>query len=276
VSTPTGPASLGALRRPRSLSRDRLVILVGLAVAIALAWTYIVFQAAGVSSSSGATGMKAMGSMMEPRPWTRVDFALRWLMWAVMMGAMMLPSSAPMTLIYASVASKARAQSAAFAPVSALVAGYLSVWLAFSVGATLIQWELERAALMSSSMAVSSPLIGGAVFIAAGVYQLTPLKRGCLKACRDPAHLFARHWRPGRAGALRMGAHLGAYCLGCCWVLMALLLVGGVMNLVWIAAIATVVFVEKLIPYGDVGGRVAAAGLLAAGLLAAFGVIALS
>lgn len=150
-----------------------------------------------------------------------------------------------------------RGQGTPVAPTFLFVAGYVAMWCLFSVGATAAQWALERAALLSPNMVATSPGLGAVLLGAAGIYQLTPAKDACLRHCRSPAYFLSEHWRPGMAGAFRMGIVHGAWCLGCCWILMALLFVGGVMNLLWVAAIALFVLLEKALPLGDRGGRLA-------------------
>jgi len=171
-----------------------------------------------------------------------------------------------MTLIFAAVGRKAAQKGAAVAPTPVFVFGYLVIWFLFSALATLAQWGLERAALLSPMMVTTSPLLGAGLLIAAGVYQLTPAKSACLTHCRSPAHFISGHWRTGTAGAFRMGLDHGLYCLGCCWALMALLFVGGVMNLLWIAAIALFVLLEKVLPYPKWPRRIAGVGLIGTGL----------
>ncbi len=199
--------------------------------------------------------------------WSAAHAAMMFAMWAVMMVGMMLPSAAPMTLVYAQVARKAEREGSVLPPTATFVAGYLLAWTAFSAAATAAQWALDEAALLSPMLVAESPRLGAALLVAAGAYQLTPWKNACLAHCRAPAHFFAEHFRPGRGGALRLGARHGLYCLGCCWALMALLFVGGVMNLIWIAAIALFVLAEKLVPRGVGGGRLAGLALIAAGAL---------
>jgi predicted metal-binding membrane protein len=153
------------------------------------------------------------------------------------------------------------------APAFVLVTGYAAMWAIFSLAATAAQWGLDQAALLSPMMVSRSAGLGAVLLIAAGVYQLTPLKNACLKNCRAPAHFLSQHWLGGGLGAFRMGVRLGAYCLGCCWILMGLLFVGGVMNLLWIAAIAVFVLAEKTIPFGVSGGRVVGAAMILTGAL---------
>ena len=204
-------------------------------------------------------------AMTGVQPWTATEFGLRLAMWAVMMVAMMVPTAAPMTLMHAAVARKAAAQHNPLAPTFVFVAGYIAMWTVFSLVATVAQHALDHASLLSPMMVSKSASFGAALLIAAGVYQFTPLKNACVRNCRTPAHFISRYWRTGTLGAFRMGLTLGAYCVGCCWILMGLLFVGGVMNLLWMAAIAVFVLLEKTIPFGQVGGRVAGAAMILVG-----------
>jgi predicted metal-binding membrane protein len=208
-----------------------------------------------------------MDAMTGVQPWAATEFGLRLTMWAVMMIAMMVPTAAPMTLLYAGVVRKAAAQHSPLAPTFVFVSGYIAMWTIFSLAATIAQHALDQAALLSPMMVSTSAAFGAALLIAAGVYQFTPLKNACLRNCRAPAHFLSRYWRTGALGAFRMGLRLGAYCVGCCWILMGLLFVGGVMNLLWIAAIAIFILLEKTIPFGDVYGRFAGAAMILVGVL---------
>jgi predicted metal-binding membrane protein len=245
--------------------------LTGLGGITVAAWIYVVMTARRMETESAGMTGPSMAPMMDAmtgmRPWTATEFSLRLAMWAVMMVAMMVPTTAPMTLIYAAVARKAAAQHNPLAPTFVFVIGYIAMWTVFSLVATIAQYELDRAALLSPMMVTKSSLFGAALLIAAGIYQFTPLKNACLRNCRTPAHFLSRFWRTGNLGAFRMGLRLGAYCVGCCWILMGLLFVGGVMNLLWIAAISIFVLLEKTIPFGDVSGRFAGAGMIVAGVL---------
>ena len=145
--------------------------------------------------------------------------------------------------------------------------GYIAMWTIFSLVATTAQHALDHAALLSPMMVSTSAVFGAALLIAAGIYQFTPLKNACLRNCRTPAHFLSRYWHAGNFGAFRMGLRLGAFCVGCCWILMGLLFVGGVMNLLWIAAIAIFILLEKTIPFGDVSGKFAGAGMIVVGAL---------
>ena len=162
-------------------------------------------------------------------------------------------------------------QDTPLAPTATFVLGYIAMWSLFSVAATLVQWGLDQAALISPMMVSTSPSLGAGLLIAAGIYQWLPFKDACLQHCRAPAHFLAEHWHKGKAGAFRMGLEHGAFCLGCCWALMGLLFLGGVMNLLWIAAITLFVLLEKVLPFGDRGGRVMGALMVLAGLLALAG-----
>jgi predicted metal-binding membrane protein len=253
---PAGPPPGSPLRRS-----ERAAILAAIGGVTALAWLYLVAMAAGMERMHAPE----TAELLALRRWTARDFVLMLLMWVVMMIGMMLPSATPMTLIYAQVARKARREGTILAPTGVFVAGYLLAWSFFSLFATLAQWGLDRAALLSPMMVSRSPQLGAALLIGAGVYQLTPLKNACLRHCRDPARFFARSWRPGTLGALRLGWVHGVFCLGCCWVLMGLLFVGGVMNLLWIAAITLFVLLETVVPLGVAGGRAAGIALIGLG-----------
>ena len=246
------------------LRRERAVISVGLAAVVALAWGYLWHGAGMGMSALDMTSLTlfphrqtdAMGSM-------DAAWAVVITMWWVMMIAMMTPSAAPLILLYGVVLRRhAAAGQSAYVPSWLLLAGYLTVWLAFSVLAATLQKALQPAGLISEMMLWSrSATLSAAVLAAAGLYQLSPLKRACLTQCRSPVRFLTEHWRPGRFGSFMLGVRHGAYCVGCCWVLMALLFVGGVMNLIWIAALTLLVLVEKLSPVGEKIGKVSA-GLL--------------
>lgn len=208
-----------------------------------------------------------MQSMTQVRPWSTGEFGLVLEMWAVMMVAMMIPTAVTMTLMYAAVARKAARQASPVAPTFVFVAGYVAMWVLFSVAATAAQDGLARLALLSPTMVSASPILGGVLLIGAGAYQLTPIKNACLNQCRAPAHFIAQHWRGGFTGAFRIGLDYGIYCLGCCWILMAMLFVGGVMNLLWIAAIAGFILLEKTMPLARIGGRVIGGAMIVVGLL---------
>jgi predicted metal-binding membrane protein len=235
------------------LRRDRIIVLSGLAAIMALSWVYV------LSLSLDMRNMEMGAEMAMPRmqTWGVADFALTFGMWAVMMVAMMTPSAAPMILMFAGVSRRRREQQVSYVPTSVFLAGYLVVWAAFGVLATAAQWGLHAASLLSPMMALTSPALGGILLLAAGIYQWTPLKHACLSKCRSPMGFVLSEWREGRWGALLMGLKHGGYCTGCCWSLMALLLVAGVMNLLWVAAIAGFILLEKVAPASERLGRVA-------------------
>lgn len=249
---------------PRSLpKRDQIVIVTALVVVTGLAWVYLLYLSAQMSDMDTVT----TGSVMQLRPWTPTHFVFMFLMWAIMMVGMMVPSAVPMTLIYAALARKAARQGTPIAPTAAFVWGYVVMWCLFSFGATLAQWVLHQTALLSPMMVTSSEGLGAALLMIAGIYQITPWKDLCLQHCRSPAHFIAEHWRTGVSGAFRMGLEHGAFCLGCCWALMGLLFFGGVMNLLWIAGITLFVFFEKVLPFGTCGGRLAGGGMILVGVV---------
>jgi predicted metal-binding membrane protein len=259
------------------LKRDRLVVGAALALVTLAAWSYVLWLAAAMSAAAPAMpGMDmTMAGAMAPgfARWTLARAVLVFAMWAVMMIGMMMPSAAPMVLLYAQVARQAKTLGRTFAPAGWFASGYLLAWTCFAALATLAQAALEHAALLSPAMASANRWFGGAVLIAAGLYQLTPLKHACLTQCRAPLQFVQRHggFRAGAWGSLRLGTLHGFYCIGCCWALMALLFVGGVMNLVWIAGIAIFVLGEKVLPGGAMFGRLAGMAAVAAGVWVMFG-----
>jgi predicted metal-binding membrane protein len=195
--------------------------------------------------------------------WSTADLVLTFLMWSVMMVAMMIPSASPMILMYARMAGGKKGDERPVVATNLFLLGYLLIWTGFSAVATLVQWVLHEAALLSQMMVTTSPIVGGIILLAAGVFQLTPLKHLCLTQCRTPMGFLITEWQAGKAGAVKMGLKHGRFCLGCCWSIVALLLVAGVMNLFWVAVIAGFVLVEKIVPQGEWLGRVA--GVLLAG-----------
>lgn len=228
------------------LKRDRIIVMSGLAGVVALAWVYI-FYLAWRMKDMGMGGDMAMPQM---QPWGAIDFMLTLVMWAVMMVAMMVPSAAPMIFMFATANRRRRQQQGPFVPTGVFVLGYLVVWSGFSALATSAQWGLHTAALLSPTMVSTSPILGGALLLAAGIFQLSPLKHACLTHCRSSIAFLMTDWREGTRGAFIMGLKHGSYCVGCCWVLMSLLFVAGVMNLLWVAIIAAFVLVEKVAPAG--------------------------
>jgi predicted metal-binding membrane protein len=277
----------------RVLRRDRIITAAGLFALCALAWIYLI-GGAGLGMSLGdmtslslfphragaapPMDMMDMPGMETPMvmsgaasPWSPGYVLLIVAMWQVMMVAMMTPSAAPMILLHSRVArhaqAKGQAVNAGLMASALFVAGYLLVWLLFSAGATALQWAAQKAGVLSAmSMSSAARWFSASLLIAAGLYQWTPLKHACLSNCRAPAAFLSRHWRPGPAAPLRLGALHGAYCVGCCWALMALLLIGGAMNPVWIAALALVVLAEKVAPGGALLSRIGGALLVLWGI----------
>jgi predicted metal-binding membrane protein len=247
------------------LRRDRIIVLAGLISVAALAWAYTVYLAHDMGNMHMGMGMGM--AMPKMQSWSLMDFVSMFLMWAVMMVAMMVPTAAPMILIFANVNRKRQEQERPYVPTAVFLSGYLLVWTGFSVLATLAQWGLHEAALLSPMMVSTSPILGGILLLAAGIFQWTPLKYACLKHCRSPLSFLMTDWREGYRGALIMGLKHGSYCTGCCWFLMALLFVAGVMNLLWVATITAFVLVEKAVPRGDLVGRIAGVALCIAGLI---------
>ena len=245
------------------LRRDRLVVAGALGLIAALAWGYVLRLAAdmdmGGMDMDGFRMIPAGMGIMAPAnaPWKAIEFAFVFAMWAVMMVGMMAPSAAPMILMYARVGRQGRTEGKPLAATGWFAAGYFSVLVGFSLAATMAQWGIERAALLDSRMASASNVLGGIVLIAAGVYQWTPLKDVCLAQCQTPVQFLMRYggFRSDPAGCLLLGIRHGIYCVGCCWVLMGLLFVGGVMNVLWIALLALLVLLEKLTPTGRWVGR---------------------
>jgi len=227
----------------RLVRRDRLAAAVALGLVAALAWLDLARRAAEMRPAGREMAGMAMPGM---RGWSTAEAAGLFAMWTVMMVAMMLPSAAPMILLFGSVQRRRRERGTAAVPTAAFAAGYLLVWAGFSAVAALAQLGLHQAALLTPAMASRAPLLGGVLLLVAGAWQWLPVKQACLHHCRSPLHFLGAEWREGTSGALRMGVKHGIYCLGCCWALMLLLFVGGVMNLVWVAAIAALVLVEKL------------------------------
>jgi len=246
--------------------RDRVIISICVVFLTALAWTYLLHLDRQMSVAMEDDGMMAAMGMSMDVPWNADDVLFTFAMWAAMMVGMMAASAGPVLLLFAGTHRGRGAQRWPLA-VLAFSAGYLLVWIGFSAGATLAQWALHQAAMLSQMMTTSSAPLGGVILITAGVYQLTPLKTACLTHCRSPLGFLMSRWRDGTVGALRMGVEHGTYCLGCCWALMCMLFVVGVMNLVWVAAMAIFVLVEKLAPAGALVARVAGVAMITAGAL---------
>src|SRR6516162_3052416 len=254
------------------LRQDRLVIDGALGVIAALAWGYVLWFAddmdMGGMDMTGFRMIPAGIGIMAPAnaPWRAIEFAFVFVMWSVMMVGMMAPSAAPMILMYARLGRQGKSAGKPLAATGWFATGYVLAWICFALVATFVQWGFERAALLDSRMGSASNLFGGMVLIAAGVYQWTPLKDVCLAQCQTPFQFLMRHggFRGDVPGCVLLGLRHGAYCVGCCWVLMALLFVGGVMNVLWIALLALLVLLEKLVPWGRWVARAAGVACVAA------------
>ncbi len=289
---PQSSAEMAPSALEQVLRKDRVIIVAAILIIAAIAWAYTVYLSETgmgmgsmqmASESDSGTGM-AMGEMQEEsdgsmgssgmgmamanmRSWSAADFGLMFVMWAVMMVAMMAPSATPMLLMFATVNRRRKEREAPYVPTGIFLAGYVIVWATFSLAATSGNWGLHQASLLSSMMGEStSGYLGGGLLVLAGVFQWSPLKYNCLKQCRTPMGFLMTSWREGPRGALRMGLEHGVYCLGCCWALMLLLFVLGIMNLVWIAALAAFVLAEKVAPKAEWVSRITGVLLLGWGI----------
>lgn len=239
-----------------ALQRERAVTST-LVLATLASWGWIVLLARDMYGT-----MLGASAWMMTVHWDLAHLFLLWAMWAVMMTAMMLPSAAPLVLLYAG-ALHARGERDASRRIYALAGGYLAAWAVFSIGATALQRILASALVLTPMMEPERPILAAVALAIAGVYQLTPYKRACLRVCRSPLSYLLQHWRPGTAGAFRLGVEHGLYCLGCCWALMLLLFAGGVMNLVVIVALMLWVLAEKFLPFGERTAKASGIALLA-------------
>lgn len=247
------------------LRRDRAIVGAALLATALVAWLYL-FHLSTTTPGMDMVDMPEM-AMRRRQAWDAVDVILLFVMWAVMMIAMMVPAAAPMILTFAMVQRRRQEQDRAVVPTVVFLLGYAVVWTGYSAAAALAQWRLHEAGLLSSAMASTSARMGGALLLLAGVFQWTPLKQACLAKCRSPLSFVMTEWREGRAGAFVMGRRHGAYCVACCWALMALLFVAGVMNLLWVAGLAVFVLAERALPGGPAVSRIAGAVLLVAGVV---------
>jgi predicted metal-binding membrane protein len=253
------------------LRKDNAIVIAALVALTVVAWAYLVVLSLEMSEGDmRLMGMGIMGDMggesamsVSPQPWTPITFLLMLLMWWVMMVGMMVPSAAPMILLYAAIQRKKLSDENPVLRTGLFTLGYLLSWLAFSLVATSLQWYLGRMALLSPTMVSTSAYLTAAIFAVAGLYQLTPLKRSCLANCSSPIRYLSTHWRNGNSGGLLMGVQHGTYCVGCCWCLMGLLFIGGIMNLLWVAVIAIAVLLEKVLPNSRLIVRVTGAIMLA-------------
>jgi predicted metal-binding membrane protein len=224
---------------------DYLVIGGGLMVIAAIGWTYMAYLAWGM----GHMGLVQMW-MPPPYPegWTALDLLMLFVMWSVMMIAMMLPSAMPMVMVFTAVNRNKRQGNQLYVPTFIFALGYLVAWTGFSLLVSGAQWRLHTTGLLDPMMDSRSRLLSGIVLVLAGVYQWTPYKEACLRQCRTPMGFLISEWREGRAGALMMGVRHGLFCIGCCWALMLVLFAVGVMNMLWVLLIAVFVLLEKILP----------------------------
>ncbi len=256
MAAPVSPTAVEVLLR-----RERWLYLAAPLAAAALAWLWLVPAALDMYGA-----MSGLSRWMMTAHWDFHYGALIFLMWTVMMAAMMLPSLAPALLLYGGICRGDAAGGSPALRVYAFAAGYMGAWTAFSAAATLLQWLLFQHGLLDMMMALSDVRIAAAGLILAGVFQFTPFKQDCLSRCRAPAAFLSEHWRRGAAGGLRLGFHYGLFCLGCCWALMLVLFVCGVMNLAYIVLLSMLVLLEKAAPWGVMTARLVGAMLIASGL----------
>ena len=235
----------------RALRRDRAIVVTALALVTVLAWAYLL-----AGAGMGMSAMEMTRHSMMPMPmmqhvqWGFSYAVLMFFMWWLMMIAMMLPSATPVILLAAGINRRSRLDQAPYGSAAAFTTGYLLVWALFSLLATGAQWGLETLGWLTPMMVSASDLLAGAILVVAGVWQFSPWKSACLSHCRSPVQFLTERRRTGNIGATMMGMHHGLFCLGCCWFLMGLLFVGGVMNLYWIVGLAIYVAAEKLLPGG--------------------------
>lgn len=256
----------GALRESLQ-KRDRAIIVLGLSGLTVLSWFYT-FNSA-LREENGGMGMVMAGP--HSHAGDPLNLILMLVMWTVMMIAMMLPSASPLIVLFAAINRAKCNEQGPFVSTGAFLSGYLLAWTAFSALAALVQWGLQTAALLSPLLAIDNPVLGGAVLFAAGAFQWSSLKHACLTRCRTPLGFLMNEWREGARGAFIMGLRHGIYCIGCCWLLMGLLFVTGVMNLLWMAVVTAFVLLEKVVPAGYWVSRIAGILLITGGIWMAGG-----
>ncbi|MEH6543891.1 MAG: DUF2182 domain-containing protein [Porticoccaceae bacterium] len=248
------------------LRRDRWIVLAGLVSITALAWLYVTDMAIDMD---GIMNMPTSGdvlTMTRSVHWTASNFVLTSVMWVVMMVGMMVPGASPMILMFTKVNHKQRENDEPFVPTVIFVAGYITIWSVYSVATAGLQLGLQDADLLSPILTSTSAIYSGITLVVVGLYQLTTIKNACLRHCQTPLSFLTTSWRDGYSGAFRMGLSHGAFCVGCCWALMALLFVGGVMNVLWGVAITIFVFAEKLMQPGPMFPRISGGMLVAWGI----------
>jgi len=254
------------LRVEELIKRDRVVLLMTLSGITVLSWLYLIHLDRSMADPMDRMGMAGM-SMPMMNDWRATDFFLTLVMWSVMMVGMMLPSAAPMLLTFATVTRRRAQRGGPYIPTGIFLAGYLTAWTLFSFVATFAEWRLHAASLLNMQTQTIAPRLAGGILVAAGIFQLAPFKNACLSHCRSPLDFLTTEWREGWSGAVQMGLKHGAFCVGCCWMLMVLLFVAGVMNLLWVAAIAAFVLVEKMFPRGRLVSWIGGGACVLAGLV---------
>jgi predicted metal-binding membrane protein len=254
-----------------ALRHDRLIVMAGLVVVSLACWAWVLAGAGMGMNAFEMTRHSQMDMDMMPKPaWDGAYIVLMFFMWWLMMIAMMLPSATPVILLASALNRKMSPQRRPYGSAASFTAGYLLAWALFSALAVAAQWALQEVQIISGMLRSTSATLSAVLLIAAGAWQFTPWKHACLRHCRGPVAFLAEHRRAGNAGAVLMGAHHGLFCLGCCWFLMALLFVGGVMNLLWIAGLALYVWIEKFLPAGHGVSRAVGILLLAWGVAVLF------
>jgi len=249
----------------RLIRRDRFLIGIGLAATTVLAWIYLFRIAADMNAMSAEAQMHAAMGMANMHAWGVSDWLGLFAMWAVMMIAMMVPSAAPLILLVLGVYRR-REDSTARVAAHCFLVGYVLVWTGFSAIAAALQIGLHRAALLEPDMRLGSPILAAVILLAVAVYQWLPIKGTCLTHCRSPLGFLSQYWREGALGGLMLGVRHGLFCLGCCWLLMTLLFVVGVMNLMWVAILTGFVLIEKLVRGGALAARIASVAVAGWGI----------
>jgi predicted metal-binding membrane protein len=243
------------------VKRDRNIVIAGLSAVIFIAAIYTI----NMAQSYGGMSV-AMLQHQNHTGYSNDSFLNLFTMWTVMQIAMMSPTAVPMILMHAKVERSRHPEQSPVIATTLFFLGYIIVWVVFSAVFAIIQMVLQSSALLSPQMSSANPWLAGGILIAAGLFQFSKLKEVCLNECRSPVTYFMLEWREGNTGALLMGLKHGVHCVGCCWVLMALLFVAGVMNLLWMSLITVFVLIEKVMPKGDIFGRVGGVGMLIWGI----------
>jgi len=227
--------------------KDKKIVISGLFIVAAIGWVYMFYMAWAMNH------MHIVDMWMPPRggarPWTPFDFFMLFFMWLTMMIAMMTPTVAPMVMMFTTVSKSKKQKQQPYAPTWLFLLGYLLAWMLFSFIVSLIQWPLHETGLLNPMMDSRSYILSGGILVLAGLYQFTAFKNACLHQCRSPLGFIMTAWKDGHIGALRMGFHHGAFCVGCCWALMLILFAVGVMNMLWVILITLFVLLEKVLPF---------------------------